>query len=435
MLHRGKTHVARRRVFYIPGYDPYPPRRYRELYRTESRKQAQISRYRIDQKSDRSDTGWQVRAEIDGMQVQSKIDVLVWHDLVQNSMKTGIPGTYLALVRTAWIYLSTGTLRRLSWLAKGPVLAALYPIAMLLAQLFLACMVASTLGSFAAFITVESAAFLGRLVGLAPDTSGFLWSLVGGAVFWAIFLPVTVGLLRFFKQYDDKTFAYYLMHDYAYTAKRRGAYPDEIEARLVEFRHRIEAALREGGVDEVLIVGHSSGAQLAVSVVADIVRSNRFQDNGTALSLLTLGQVIPMVSFLPEAGRLRRDLRLLATSDDIAWLDVSAPGDGCSFALSDPVSVSGVAPKKGQKWPIIISAAFSKTLSEELRAKLKHRYFRLHFQYLCAFDRPSDYDYFKITAGPLTLGQRFQGRRSSQSRIDVPASRFTSMSNTTSTYT
>ena len=428
MLHRGKTHVARRRVFYIPGYDPYPPRRYRELYRSESRKQALISRYRIDQRSDRSDTGWQVRAEIDGMHVQSKVDVLVWHDLVQNSMKAGILGTYAALFRTAWIYISTGTLRRLSWLAKGPVLAALYPIGMLLVQLFLSVAVASTLAGFASYVTVEGSALLGRLIGLQPDTQGFIWSLISGAVFWAIFLPVTVGLLRLFKAHDDKTFAYYLMHDYAYTAKRRGAYPDEIEARLVEFRHRIEAALREGGVDEVLVVGHSSGAQLAVSVVADIIRSSRFQETGPVLSLLTLGQVIPMVSFLPEARRLRRDLRLLSTSEDITWLDVSAPGDGCSFALSDPVSVSGVAPKRGQKWPIIISAAFTKTLLPETREKLRHRYFRLHFQYLCAFDRPSDYDYFKITAGPQTLAQRFQGRRSSQNRIDVPASRFTSVS-------
>ena len=425
MLHRGKTHVARRRVFYIPGYDPYPPRRYRELYRRESRSQADISGYKIDQKSERSDTGWHVRAEIEGHQVQSKVEVLIWHDLVQSSMKAGIPSTYLALLKTSWIYLSTGTFRRLSWLAKGPVLAALYPIAMLLAQLALAVLAGSMLGGAAAFLVVDGTAFLTGLVGLTLNTGSFFWSLIRGAIFWAVFLPLTLIVLRFFKAHDDKTFAYYLMHDYAYTAKRRGAYPDEIEARLVEFRHRIEAALREG-VDEVLIVGHSSGAQLAVSVVADIVRSARFQEHDTELSLLTLGQVIPMLSFLPEARRLRRDLRLLSTAEDITWLDVSAPGDGCSFALSDPVSVSGVAPKTGQKWPIVISAAFSKTLSPELRAKLKYHYLRLHFQYLCAFDRPSDYDYFKITAGPQTLAQRFAGRRSSQNRIDVPASRFTS---------
>jgi hypothetical protein len=418
--------VARRRVFYIPGYDPHPPRRYRELYRSESRKQAEIARYRIEQKSDRSDTGWMVRAAIEGATVQSKIDVLVWNDLVKGSMKAGIAGTYAALLKTAWIYLSTGTLRRLSWLAKGPVLAALYPVAMLLAQLIAAMLVASALGSFAGWLVVAGVSGLVGLVGFEPDVQGFGWALVAAGIFWMIFLPVTISILRWFRAHDDKTLAYYLMHDYAYTASRRGAYPDEIEARLVEFRHRIEAAMRED-VDEVLIVGHSSGALLAVSLMADLVRSNRFHETAPELSLLTLGQVIPMLSFLPEARRLRRDLRLLSTSDDLGfWLDVSAPGDGCSFALADPVSVSGVAPRSGQKWPLVISAAFSKTLAPETLARMRYRYFKLHFQYLCAFDRPGDFDYFRITAGPLTLAKRFHGRRSSQSRIDVPASRFTS---------
>ncbi len=428
-MQRGMTHVAKRRVFYIPGYDPYPPRRYRELYREESRKQAKISGFEIEQKSSKSDTGWIVRSEIEGKTVHAKIDVLVWHDLVKGSMKAGIPGTYLVLLRTAWIYLSTGTLRRLSWLAKGPVLAALYPVAMLLLQLLAAVVAASALGSFVASIVVGGLAGLVGLIGFPQDTQVYGWALVSAGIFWMIFLPVAVVILRWFKSHDDKTFAYYLMHDYAYTASRRGAYPDEIEARLIEFRHRVEAAMRED-VDEVLIVGHSSGAQLAVSLVADLVRSNRFREDQPALSLLTLGQVIPMISFLPEARQIRRDLRLLSMSDDITWLDVSAPGDGCSFALSEPVSVSGVAPNTGQKWPIVISAAFSQTLKPETLAKLKHKYFRLHFQYLCAFDRPRDYDYFRVTAGPLTLGQRFEGRQSSKSRIDVPASRFTSTSTT-----
>ena len=39
--------VRRRRVFYIPGYDPFPPRRYRELYRREGAAQAAVSGYEI----------------------------------------------------------------------------------------------------------------------------------------------------------------------------------------------------------------------------------------------------------------------------------------------------------------------------------------------------------------------------------------------------
>ena len=425
MLPRRKSQVARRRVFYIPGYDPYPSRRYRELYRAESRKQAQVSGYEIEQKSEGRDTGWRVRANIDGARAVSKLDVLVWHDLVRGSMRAGIAGTYFALVRTCWIYLATGTFRRLSWLAKGPVVAALYPIVMLIAQLAVALIGASVLAGAAVWATyrMAGAAMVYLEIGAMPDS--WLWTLVGAGVFWALFLPLTLGALRFFKSKDDKVFAYYLMQDYAYSASKRGAYPDEIEARLHEFRHRIEAALRED-IDEVLIVGHSSGAQMAVSIAADIVRLNRVGETGPVLSLLTLGQVIPMMSFLPDAKRLRRDLRLLSTAQEITWVDVSAPADGCCFALTDPVSVSGVSPGRSQQWPLIVSAAFSQTLSSEWLARLKWRFFRLHFQYICAFDRPGDYDYFKITAGPQTLGARFRGRRTSPSRIDAVASRFTS---------
>ena len=77
---------------------------------------------------------------------------------------------------------------------------------------------------------------------------------------------------------------------------------------------------------------------------------------------------------------------------------------------------------KDKLWPLVISAAFTQTLSPERWSQLRWRFFRLHFQYLCAFDRPGDYDYFQITAGPLTLGQRYKDRAPSKSRIERPLS-------------
>ncbi|MEM8579238.1 MAG: hypothetical protein AAGF60_15420, partial [Pseudomonadota bacterium] len=197
-----------------------------------------------------------------------------------------------------------------------------------------------------------------------------------------------------------------------------GANPPELEARMAEFGTRIADAMAEGW-DEVLVIGHSSGAHLGVSILADLVRQGRVQ--GT-LSFLSLGQVVPMVSFLPEARRLRADLRDLSASPALTWIDVTAPGDGCAFALCDPVSVSGVAPPR-KRWPLVLSAAFTQTLSPKRWRELRWRFFRLHFQYLCAFDRPGDYDYFRITAGPLTLAQRFAHRAPSASRIETPVNR------------
>jgi len=416
--------VKRRRVFYIPGYDPIHPRRYRELYRSEGREQAAITGYEIDLRAKQGDRyGWEVAARIDGHKVRSEVEVLVWSDIVRNSMSNTIPATYMQLIRTAWLYLSSGTLRRLAWMRKGPVIAALYPVVMLLVQLLAAVIAGSIAGGLLSGIYGWITGFVAGLFG--GTGQGGVLGAIGTLLWWGAFLPVTVLVLQWFKKMDGKFFAYYLMHDYAYTCQLGGANPPELEDRLSEFTEVIADALCED-VDEVLVVGHSSGAHLGVSVLADLVRQGRVPANGPSLSFLTLGQVVPMVSFLPKADRLRGDLHYLSTRQELTWVDVTAPGDGCAFALCDPVAVTGVAPE-GQIWPLVFSAAFTQSLSPAKWRKLRWRFFRLHFQYLCAFDRPRDYDYFQITAGPLTLGDRYEDREASRARIDVPASRYTSM--------
>ncbi|VVT29330.1 conserved hypothetical protein [Roseovarius sp. EC-HK134] len=392
--------VRRRRVFYIPGYDPIPPRRYRELYRKESAEQAVISGYEINvlQAKAQARFGWNVSAQIEGAEVESAVEVLVWSDIVKGSMDQGILATYVQLIRTAAIYIGTGALFRLMRLRKGPVIAALYPVGFLLVQLGIAFMVAWGLG---------------RELALWHP-----WAAWGG-------LGVVPFILEWFRRLDGRFFAYYLMHDYAYSARYLGANPPELEARMAEFTAEIAQAL-QGDCDEVLVVGHSSGAHLGVSILADLIRGGQVPKHGPALSFLSLGQVVPMVSFLPRAYRLRADLAYLSARDEVTWVDVTAPGDGCAFALCDPVAVSGVAPKD-KRWPLVISAAFTQTLSAERWRALRWRFFRLHFQYLCAFDRPGDFDYFRVTAGPLTLAARFRDRPPSKSRIERATSRYTSL--------
>ncbi|MGJ8623695.1 MAG: hypothetical protein ACSHW1_13060 [Yoonia sp.] len=406
--------VKRRRVFHIPGYDPMHPRRYRELYRKEGAAQARISGYTLSLKAAPSETTfrWAVRAQIEGQEVTTLFDVLVWSDIVRDSMAQSIPATYLQLLQTAWIYLFTGTLRRLMWMRKGPVIAALYPVAMLLAQLGLALLAGSLVSGL-----------LQR--GLDWLTGDSFLAAVVPWIAWAVFFAVVVLVLRQFKALDNRLFAYYLMHDYAFSARLNGANPPQLEARMAEFRQVIKDALAED-VDEVLVVGHSSGAHLAVSILADILRDGDRPADGPNLAFLSLGQVVPMVSFLPRAKRLRRDLAYLSTARDLAWVDVSAPADGACFALCDPVAVTGVAPAD-KMWPLVLSAAYSKTLSPAQWKSMRWRFFRLHFQYLCAFERPNSYDYFQITAGPRLLIDRFAGRSPSASRIDVPVSKYTSM--------
>jgi hypothetical protein len=392
--------VTRRQVFYIPGYDPFPPRRYRELYRREAAAQAAIAGYRIglQQRAVSGGFGWRVVAEIDGTVTTTDIDVLVWSDIVRASRPGSILATYRGALRTAWIYLSTGALFRLVQLRKGPVVAALYPVVALLVQAQIALLAGWAVWRGAGAVL--------------PAGWGGIGAVAAAAAAYAV--------LRAFERADGRFFVYYLMHDFAYAAAGRGAYAPDLEERIEAFAGRIVSAL-EGDADEVLVVGHSSGAHLAVSAVAR-ARSAHVTGAAPVLSLLTLGHVVPMLTFLPRATRLRRDLKALSEAQDLTWLDVSAPGDGCCFALCDPVAVSGQG--DNARWPVVMSARFTATLTAARRRAMRWRFFRIHFQYLCAFDDPGGYDYFRITAGPRTLSERVRGRKHSPSRRTRPQTAF-----------
>jgi hypothetical protein len=393
------TTVFRRHVLYIPGYDPFPPRRYRELYRKEGAAQAVISGYELTVRGrPGASYGWNVSSRFGRHRAETLVEVLVWSDLVKSSMGRGVAGTYWLFLRSLWVYGASGALWQLLRLRKGPMIAALYPAILLVLQ------------ALAALAVAWLVHFL--LGGLPLGLNWVAAALAGYAV------------LEGFRRMDRRLYVYYLMHDYAFTGIAGGAYPPALEERLAAFRGRIRDALGSG-VDEVLVVGHSSGVHLAVSVLADLIREGVTAP--PALGFLSLGHAVPMASFLPKAGRLRADLAYLSMREEVTWVDVSAPGDGCSFALCDPVAVTGVAPD-GQRWPLVLSAAFSKTLSPARWKSLRRRFFRLHFQYMCAFDRPKGYDYFRITAGPCTLADAYRDRTHSTGRISRAMSPYRDMS-------
>lgn len=392
--------VKRRHVLLIPGFDPAPARTHRERYRREGAKQAAISGYQITLSADPAakPSAWEVQAEIKGQTSAAKVEVLGWSDLVRDAMGGSTTAVFVATLRTAWTYLRSGALGRMMALRKGPILAVLYPVVLLVLP--------GLLGLLGTFLSLR---LLDGVLGIAVT-----------ALVCAVWVALVIAAYAWMKARDGRFLVHYLLQDFAYAAQGQGAYPKTLSDRMAVFSDALIKAA-SGPADEVLLVGHSSGAALAVTVLADALRSGRIQEE-KRLSLLTLGQAIPMVSFLPDAHRLRADLAYLSTHTQITWVDVSAPGDGCSFALCDPVAVSGVA-SPGQRWPLILSAAFSHTLSPQTLKRLRLRLFRLHFQYMCAFDQPGDYDFFAITAGPQTLGARFAGRAPSPSRIETPVNR------------
>ena len=388
--------VTRRLIFYVPGFDPFPLRRYRELYRKEAKRQAALAGYQISQLPPDPALGadWGVDSVFEGQRTFAAFIVLGWSDLVKHAMSAGILRTYVALFQTLWIYLYSRAFFDLIQMRKGPVIAALYPVVMLLSQLFIAL-------------------FTAWLVSL--NFSSFWLSVPFASV-------IFIAILRGFKALDRIFFAYYLMQDFAFSAQLRGAYPAPLQQRINAFSARIEKALKENW-DEILVVGHSSGAHIAISALAQIERSAAFDQAPATVGFLSLGQVIPMVAFLPNAGQLRRDLYDISRSTAIYWVDITAPGDGCSFSLCDPLAVSAL-PLAGQTGPVgFIRGLFAGAVPQRWR-RLRWRFFKLHFQYLCAFDETHHYDYFAITAGPITLRKRFCNRKPSKQVQKIAYNRY-----------
>lgn len=388
--------VARRKVFYVSGFDPLGPRRYRELHRSEGRLQAEISGYDFGlEGASRGDTGsyrWKTSLSDGGSETVADLEFLAWDDIVRHSIRPSLLYVYGLMFRTFWVYLSSGAIASMLKLRSGPLIAGLVPAAVMVFYLIYAGMVGLALGLIAT-----------RGLGLAIPV-GWLAGSAGALL--------TMLATRYL---EEQMMVYFMVNDLGYTAVRGGAYPDPVDERLDDFAEVIAGAMASPEYDEVLVVGHSSGAQLAVTAIARAVE----QTPGKAVSLLTLGQSIAMLSFLPKADVLRADLARVADNPDVFWLDVTAMGDGACFALTDPVASCRARGRVGDS-PIVMSAAFSKTMAPGEMRRYRWRFMRLHFQYLCAFQRPADFDYFRITGGDQTLRSRFAGRASSPSMLAGP---------------
>ena len=395
--------VRRRRVYYISGYDPQGPRRYYQLYRTESVKQAEISGYEIDVSPLEYEKGavaarWSAKLREDGMETEAEIVMLRWDDISRAWMRKSILATYVLMAKTFWRYVASGAFAALCKIRFVSTLVGMYPVA----ALFCYFSTATLLGLYA-------------VRGLAA-MSGLPW--------WAMspaFVIIFYGFYRVTRLLDDKTLVYYLMCDFGFTASESVGEAPEMDARVQAFADRVFADWSKGDCDELLIVGHSSGGSYAAAVAARLVQMGADKRKGPHLSFLTLGQTIPMLSFLPGAERRRDELRLLGRAEEVDWVDVSSPADGGCYALSDPVGVSGVAPPmRERRNPKVISATFWEAISKEMKEELKGRWFRIHIQYLCAFDKPVDFDYFRITAGPMRLADRFANRNESPKLKGAP---------------
>jgi hypothetical protein len=205
---------------------------------------------------------------------------------------------------------------------------------------------------------------------------------------------------------EVKLDADWLLRLYGFTWQQsRGEVPG-LSARLDTLADELVRSAERGEARELLVVGHSTGTQVAVMVLARALRKAPWLGTrGPQLGLLTLGHCIPMLAWVRGAQAFRDDLALLADHPALTWHDVSAPADWAALASVHPWL------RPGRARLAAYSPRFHKTLgAAEYDALRVHRH-ALHLQYLRAPRHAGGYDPVVWMAGPLTLAERHAARQ------------------------
>jgi hypothetical protein len=362
-----RTSAVKRLVFHIGGYDPITPpataqqRFAREIKRFERTWSVKAI---VDGFRDSADqTQWNVTTTGPGWLVETDYHLVQWSDVIdafgRRSIFSRIPLGILAyldfvLAGTLWRYLMT------SW---GYAIFFLYPFVML-------CLLIATallIGVFAIKISGSTPiAIGGGLLGLAAVLAGpWRW-------------------LHLSDLFDDWIFS----REYIRSGN------SNIEQRLDRLAAELVAAASNSAADEILVIGHSLGAVLAVDLIDRALKLD-----ATSITFITVGSSILKIGLHPSASRFRAMMERVARSPAIFWGDYQARIDLLNFYDSRPMSEMGLSTENEA---IVRLVEIGRMIDHDMYRRIRLHFFRLHCQFVSGNDRRTSYDYFMLICGPVS---------------------------------
>jgi len=372
------TLIAKRLVFHVGGYDFMPPdvmhRRFaRELRRFETTWSARASAG--EPRVDPDTAAWSVASKGPNWRTETDYRLLRWDDLIaaadREPMWRRLPRGLLAFVD----FVASGAFVRYlgsNWRYAG---FFLYPYLLFSALAALAVAAGSVVASLSG-----STAF-GVLAGIVAFAG-----LIYGPGRWC-YLP---------HLFDDWIFA----REYV----RR---PDPVlEGRLDRLAEDIATAARTGDADEIVVVGHSLGAVLAVELLDRALRIDPALGRSRPVALLTVGSSILKIGFHRGATRLRDAMARVAQAPRIFWGEYQALTDVMNFYKSDPIAALGL-PGRG---PLVRVVRISRMLQPATYRRFRRNFFRVHCQFVSGNDLRAAYDYFMMVCGPLSVEGQVRSR-------------------------
>lgn len=382
---RTRALIKRRRVIYVPGYDPqgapgyyglfeYGWKRFKRVWEVNST----LSPLKIVSNELAS---WKVTTSGPDWEAATDYEFIRYEDLLEENL--GRPIVWQIIAALQWavgdvISGATARIIRASW--KFEVHHLLFQLMMVLWLV-----IALGAGSIALVIARVS-------LGLAMWMALPLAAAIAAAVFLAL------------RPLAERLLVIRINNGWPYFRKFGRGQPTFFDRPINSAAERLIAAANANDADEVLLIGHSGGAPLVLPIVARALeRDPDLGRHGPSVVVMTLGSIMPGVALHPRAQWLRDIIRRVANEQSVLWIDCQARQDVLQFWNFDPVAGVGVDAGPQRCNPLVWQVRFRDAISPERFKRMRLNFFRLHYQFIMPSEVRAPYDYFTLTCGPLRV--------------------------------
>ena len=230
----GDGAISKRHVFYIPGFDPRGPRHYHTLYRENAARQAAVNGWALDIGPRRKLGDFVHRWAVRGAGVETTYDFLAWDDIVRANWRGGVKARLRDLLGFYGSRVIVDLVPPVARQSPRRLLTGFYPLLSLLllvALCVLAFVLIAAAGNWAAMSILLAAA--------------------AAAILWAAGVMLA-----------ERCAVFWLLKIFSFCARwGRGEIP-ALNARAGLFADHIASVLNKTDAQEVMIVGHSIGAEV-----------------------------------------------------------------------------------------------------------------------------------------------------------------------------
>jgi len=369
------SHVNKRETFYLAGYDPRGARYYYNLYKNEAAKQSLVNGMKISiDKKERIDTHiqtWNIHCSKENIQTETKYHYLEWDDIIRQDWKKNSLELFFDLFFYFKTYILAGRFSQYMKVSPYQMIGIFLPSVFIIISFFLASYIA-----YSAYIYIEN------ISGLAVSVAVFCGTL---------YLLMKVG---------HHMAIFWLVRIFVFSARYAFDEHELLKTRLDEFYNYIQKyikAAKENGTDEILFVSHSVGTILMIPLLEKILKG--FDEKlDIKLSILVLGECIPLVSGIDKAIDYKEKMAYIAKSKHLFWLDYTTVIDGACFPQLNYFEDINIEISKKENFHFN-SARFHTLFSKKKYNALRKNKYLTHFIYFMATEFSGNYDFFKMTAG------------------------------------